>query len=392
MSAFISLALVDVDRTAFRRWSFSIMLVAVLHAAITMTVLVWHLTSRTLDAGAPIDPWFVDLAPRSAAGSAEPGQPQLVRDAGAFDEAKNVRGNAVNGGTNTASAGLPPSEAEPGMKGFNGGDDTGTGVAASHALPMGHSEESPIEARHAGHVELGPIDTSITVMPPALHQRKALGAFDRNGTILQRPAQHPGQVEPSRNNPGAFTNAPGANGLGDRGSLSHGVGAHVQDRVNAAIQKDIMRRAERARNGTTARGTDSLGINAPGTVAHDNAKNAIGVGTPNSRIGTSPAAVVNGVARNAIGMATEFHPSAHGLGVGERRAGGAGVARAIELTGVSPGSAGLKIGAPSPGILNGRGMARPGTSLAALGGPPKNVPGVLSGSDFHSKLGTRYGP
>lgn len=357
MPAFIRAALIDDDHAEFRRWSYSAMLVVALHGAVATTVLSWHVSRQPFDAGGPsgVGALFIDLAPPP---SPEQNLPQL--------DARNTP--AAEPGANGPGADVPI--APLGQEGMV--RDGGGTAGASHAFAADTLEKSPAEGSQVFRADPGPLDTSITVLPP-LHPRKSFSAFDRNRMILLRPLTHPGKTESSSDNPNALTNAPDA----------HRPGAHIQDRVNAAIERgQLLRRIERARNGNTVPGTNGLGIkNATGAGVHGNAsRNAIGAANANGNIGEPKADVINGTARNAIGLTVQVHPSAHGTNVNDGRGGVAGL-----KTGVSPSSTGLKAAALPTGILNGRGMSRPGTGLTALGGPAKSATGVLNGSDFHPK-------
>ena len=414
MSAFISSAWIDDDRAEFRRWSFSAMLAVAVHAAVAMAALAWHVTNKPLELDAPsaAGALLMDLAPLPAAPSSERIQPQPEsghdRGAAPPERANNgaepagpqqslvePRANRLVAGAPLAP--VPPDDAK--------GDATSTGAAASPAAATGHLEKGQIAASHAGRVDPGPLDTSITVLP-TLHPHKAFGAFGRNRMILLRPSRHPGNVELSRHNPSALTNASGNHGFHGRSSLGHAPGAHIADRVNASIEREVLRRMERARNGGAVPGTNSLGTNSLGTNSlgmrntpgggsatnvHDNIKNSIGAAAANGNMGGPGSGVVNGTVRNAVGMTVPAHPGAHGINADERREGIAGLKAREGITGLkaaaAPGGTALPAPASPPGILNGRGMARPGTSLSVLGGAPKTVPGMLSGSDFHSKHG-----
>ena len=122
---------------------------------------------------------------------------------------------------------------------------------------------------------------------------------------------------------------------------------------------------------------------------HDNPKNAIGAITGKNGNGSAESGVLNGTTRNAVGMTMQVHSAPRGINIEEHREGIAGLKGSEGTTGLktvtSAGNAGLRAATSPPGILNGRGVARSGTSLTALGGAPKSVPGSLSGSDFRAK-------
>lgn len=398
MFAIISSASINQDRAELRRWSFSAMLAVAVHGVAAMAVLAWHITSKPIDADvspAP-GPFFIDLVPPPTSRSSEqhlrPPEPGLDRG-----DATSERGDgaaearsAVNRDTGTVSFGLQRNEAGPGANDLAAEapivparpdsaqpDAGGASTAASDAFAASHINGSPADVSRVGGVDPGPLDTSITASP-SLHQRQAFGAFGRNRMMLLRPSTYPGKTEPTHNSLRAFANAPVAHGVSGQGSVTHGPGAHVQDRVSA------LRRAERARNGGAAPAPNTLGINNPtSSGVHDNVKNAIGAAPANGSIGNPKSGAINGTTvRNAVGMIVEVHPGAHGIGGVDPHSGGN--PNGLK-TGVSPSSTGFTVAAPPTGILNGRGFVRPGTSLTALGGPPKSAPGSLNGSDFHSK-------
>lgn len=404
MSAFVSSAWIDDDRAEFRRWSFSVILVVAVHGAVAMAALAWHMTSKPpeLDAPAAAAALLIDLAPLPAAPGPERMLPALEqgRDRGAVSPERASNGaepaapqrSAAEPGSNSIAAGASVAPVAPDDAKSHAGR---AGVALSGAAATGHPERSPIAPSHANRVDPGPLDTSITVLP-SLRQRKEFGAFGRNSTILLRPSRYPGYVEPARTNPSELIHAPSDPGLRSRGALGAGPGARIRDRVNAAIEREVLHRMERARNGGTAPGTNSLGIrNGTGggalTSVHDNTKNSVGAAAANGNVGGPGSGVVNGTVRNAVGLTVQAHLNAHGITADVHREGIAGLKAREGITGlraaVAPGSTALPAAVSPPGILNGHGTARPGTSLSVLGGAPKTVPGMLSGSDFHAKHG-----
>jgi len=385
MFAIIRSASIDQDRRGeLRRWSYSAMLAAAVHGVAAMAVLAWHITSKPFDPDASTPaPFFIDLVPPPAPPSSEQRSPtrEPNRDRGTPTR-ERANGAAEAGGTvnpdnSLVSFGLQRNEAG---REANGVPPEAPVAPAppDNAVP----EAGGADASRALRVDPGPLDTSITVTP-SLRQRKAFGAFGRNGMMLLRPSPYPGRTETTHNNPTGLANAPVARGVSGDGSFSHGPGAHLQDRVNAATERNVLRRAERARNGSAARTTNSLGINnVTSSSMHGNAKNAIGVATANGSIGNPKSGTIDGAhVRNAVGMTLAVSPGAHGISVDQHSAGAP-----ISLkSGVSPSSTGFMAAAPPTGILNGHGLARPGTGLVALGGPPKSVSGLLNGSDFHPK-------
>ena len=390
MSAFIRAASIDDGHAEFRRWSYSAMLVVVVHGAVAMAVLAWHLTSRPFDANGSsgVDTLLIELAPPAARSPEQNLPPPEARSTAARERANDVAeaASAANRDSGAEPLGLQRSATAPGTSGPGadapisplpqesaGGAAGGGGPAASHASAAGAVEKNPADVSHGLRVDPGPLDTSITVTPP-LHPHKSFGVFDRNRMILLRSLKHPGKAESSRNNP-----------------LSQSPGARVQDRVNAAIEREKLHQMQRARNGTAVPGTNSLGIrNAPASTPLTGVHNAVGAGVGNNNAGKPESGVANGTTtRNAVGMTIQVHPAPRGENIDEHREGIAGLKAREGTTGlktaVSPGNNGLIAATSPPGILNGRGTARPGASLTVLGGAPKTVPGALSGSDFHPK-------
>ena len=391
MSAFIRAASIDDDHAEFRRWLYSAMLVVAVHGAAAMAVLAWHVTSRPFHASGSsgVDTLLIDLAPQPAARSTEQNLPPLEARGTVARERENDVAEAASAANRDGGAeplGLQRGAAAPGASGpgadapvaplpqeSTAADGGSGGAAASHAFAAGGVEKSPAEVSHGLRVDPGPLDMSITVTPP-LHPHKSFGVFDRNRMILLRSVKHPGKVDSSRNDP-----------------LSHGPQARMQDRVNAAIEREKLQRLERARNGNLMPGANSVGMrNAPGstplTGVHNN---AIGAAAGNNNAGKPESGVANGTTRNAVGMTIQLHPTPHGENIDERREGIAGLKAREGITGLKtaapPGNTGLMAATSPAGILNGRGTAHPGRSLTALGGAPKSVAGALSGSDFHSK-------
>jgi len=388
MSAFLRAASIDEDHAASRRWWFSALVAAGLHGAIAMAALSWHVTSQpagTNGSSASSAAVFIDLTPLPAARSPEQTLPPLnARNTAADEREKDMTRAAspANRDSSAESLGLQQTAAESWANGPvaeapiapvppDTARDTGAGAAASDAFAAGVVEKSPAEVSHGFRVDPGPLDTSITVLPPPFRPRLSFGVFTRNRMILLRP-KHPGNAE-SSNHP-----------------LGKGPGAHIQDRVNADIERQNLNRIERARNGSTMPATNSLGMkNGTSSSVHDNSKNAIGATTANNGNGGAESGVVNSSTRDAVGMTIQVHPAPHGTNVEEQRQGIAGLKGREGITGlktaIPPGDTGLKAAASPPGILNGRGTPRSGTSLTLLGGAPKTVPGSLSGSDFHPK-------
>jgi len=215
----------------------------------------------------------------------------------------------------------------------------------------------------SGRVDPGPIDTSISALP-SLWQRKATGG--QNRMILLRPSRYPGQAPTS-------TSA----GYAVPGSHIHRPGAHIADRVNAAVERQVQQRAERAKSDNGATSTNSLGIRkaaTPSTGSGDNQRNANGAVSGHGGVGNPRAGIINHAAKNATGLTTQVHANAHGINSDDHTIAGQKLAVPLSRT--------ASIGGPAlAGVINARGAGR----QSALGGPPKSVSGTLSGSDFRPK-------
>jgi len=343
MSAFI-----DDDRTDIRRWSFSAAFVVALHVAIATAALTWRMTVEPANSvgQAAVVPFFVDLTPLPAAPRPTQGEPQ--------PEGINKQAEAPPAAT-APIAPAPPQSAE-GVNNSDARTVSGGGAGASYAAPgnahgSGATLANPMVTPR---VDPGPLDTSITVLP-VLHPTKAGGLFERNKMILLRPSRRPGEPEHPYGlsaTRGAGTNVPDARTPG-----THGPGAHVQDRVRAAIARGM----HPAAGGRNAVG----GATAPGAVG--NGRNAIGAATTTTGIHGDGRSSTDGVVvRNAIGMPVPIHQGTPEITNAERKAG------PIASTGA----------APNIGAINGHDMSRPDQRPGALGGPAKATWGVLRGSDF----------
>jgi len=123
-----------------------------------------------------------------------------------------------------------------------------------------------------------------------------------------------------------------------------------------------------ARNATGMLVQDPTGaMGTRGSTAANAAKNAVGVVAMNA-VGATAASALNGTAANAIGVSVPIRTRAPGANIGQR--------------GIGP----LASNATSPNaIINGTGMVRPGSATAAIGGPAKNVAGVINGTGMRPR-------
>jgi hypothetical protein len=180
----------------------------------------------------------------------------------------------------------------------------------------------------------GPIDTRIA---PSFDARgkQAPRKLARTLSPLAHPAKQAGAQAPARR----------LSAL--QGSIViNAIGVRVEDRVRAAIA-----RANASGNG---------------------ARNAVGSAMANDA-GSASAKATDGVVTNAIGIAVSVRPNIPMPGASERGTG------AMAPVG----------GRPVAGIngtgINGTGIGRLAPGTGAIGGPAKNVSGVLSGTDFRPR-------
>jgi hypothetical protein len=152
-------------------------------------------------------------------------------------------------------------------------------------------------------------------------------------------------------------------GTNDRAPAIHIPGA----RIPGPYGQNIARLDELATGTRSAEGLRSaIGSPTaarPSVVVHPSGEVRSAIGSAASTgLGGATAGAPNRVATNAIGMTIHTHVSR----IGEFKA------DPITRTSAAMGGA----------IINGREMTRPGMRNAAIGGPARVVPGVLSGSSF----------
>jgi hypothetical protein len=375
------------NRTQLRRWAFSSALVVAAHGAIAVAVLTWRIVIVPLNVAAPPDggPLFIDLAPPPPV-SGSPAPPAVSKDfpaaqpkiisapsgepfapvAPGVNERSPLGGMAVQAaaGANAATApqSLRPGETQQSATAITLSSGGGTIQTAEPSNVLGHTTASPAAAVRTApapsltlRVNPGPLDTSITVVPP-LHGSKPTGvmALPRFGA-LRYPADRDG-----RRNVG-LTNGRSAN--------DHILGIRIP---GARIATPYGVQPEDLAEGTKPAEMIRTAIGSPAAVSHgaavhspDGVRNAIG-NPAATGLGVGRISTPDRIATNAIGATIYVH-------IG--RAGGFKAAP-VTRTSVAMGTA----------VINGREMAHHSTRNAVIGGPARAaLPGALSGSSFRPR-------
>lgn len=400
------MALTIDNRAQLRRWLFSSAIVIAVHAAVAAAVLTWRIVIIPLNFPAPPapGPLMIELAPvRSAQPAASPAS-ALAR----VKDPSTSRPNAASApiGEQTAPAGASASERSPA-----GGENaqqpqaaTGVNGAAASAPPQpsetqpsGHAATasgggaafeqtepgnglgrntaaSPTANRPAANspaganpiaaatppalsfrVNPGPLDTSITVVPP-LHGKKPTGVMALPGFGTLRPL--PGQSESLGD-----AEAGGGRGTNERTPVLRipGVrnpGPYGQASAWADEPAKATKSAEEIRTSI-----GSLAPASPGAAVHPagDVRNTIANVTATG-LGAGRAASPDRIARNAIGTTIN---TVHGVGE------------------FKPDPVTRMPAAMGGAVINGREMTRPELRNVAIGGPARSaLPGVLSGTSF----------
>jgi len=347
------------NRDRLRRWTVSLALALALHGGVVLAVLSWRHAVRSPSQSGDAGPFVIDLAPAPSAplaAQAESRQPaaggtvaersQSPEQSGGAPVAARVAPNAAEKSANTGEQKgeqkAAPAEAAPGVTapqhlesaGREDGEDNrtasgggGGGGGLARAVPGGGSMS-------------GPIDNRITIVSPFGWRAKNKGARfgaprqKSKGIVLVRPSRGPGVVGPGRP---ANASAPSTaiNAIGEHVA----VGAHIQDRVRAALAR-------------------ALG------------KNAVGGAMPNN-LGGASARTGERTVVNAIGAAVRFRPRLPGTVSGAQPAG------ATPFTG----NAGT-LHANTLAAVNGTGMTHVGSGPGVIGGPARNQSGGINGTTF----------
>jgi hypothetical protein len=319
----------------WRRWGISLTVALLLHAAIaTVLVLAW----RKFATPNPPGPVIVELPPPEAQPNAEPAEPTFATtgaDAGRSDAAERAAIDHPFAELTTRSR--PAEESEPTFAARDW-EAAPTAQNAGQKPAEIRTATGGGEVRPAPGAQVGgpPIDTRIipSFGPPGKKAPRKLG---RSLSPLGRPAKQAGaQAAPSRR----LSSLPGS-------VVINAVGARVEDRVRAAIA-----RANASGNGP---------------------RNAVG-NTITTNAGNAAAGAAESVVINAVGMALHVHPA-----VSPPANGAVGTGATAVPGGRTP-AAGVNGGA-----VNGTGMGHVATRAGAIGGPARNVPGALNGTDFHPR-------
>lgn len=403
----------DEDRANLRRWMTSAAIVVGLHGGLVLALVRWHKTIST-------QPFVMDLAPWAGASGPELGgfQPSLagLERSGASAQAETATKPSEQKLATAGSAGPGPAEPPqaPQARTSSGdgalkvqpghGSETANAPASNGSLTNkvpanDHPVNNPVPKNPASNVPAAsnavvnspppinplnnaPIDTRITVQPP-LHGRtgpRGIGASDekgpqggigQKGQVIFRPSNRLGELEHPRN----FT-LPGATAPGL--ARTRTPGAHVQDRVRAAMARQI----NAIGNAATA-----LGIRSGPHAGNNVAINAIGIAGPGVGGKGGGANGAGNVTINAIGLTVQAPRGA----VAAKGIDGHGANSSVPAMNFGQRSAN-SIALVGPALsgtsaLNGRTMVRPGAATGVIGGPAgRAAGGVLSGSDFHPKI------
>jgi hypothetical protein len=324
-------------RANLDRWAISVAVALILHGGIAAALLTWH---GTIVPQRPDAPFLIDLQPLPVVRVPEKSQTTAQPVAAAVEHAEMlpVFEPAIAKASEAPEPQPPVSQdvaAENNSKSQTEGGGGGAGRGGSNGISDG-AETAPL---HAGGMNAAPLDTSITVTPSLYGKKAGAGlAPTKKQIVIFRPSKHapthPGVAEQARNfNPSIAAV-----------SRTNAVGAHVQDRVRAAL--------------------------ARGRIPGDS-KTAIGLALPGAAEGRNGSAT-EGVVVNSIGMTVRVHPGVPATAAGE--AGPAALAPVANAGAVT-----------NHAVVNGREMVRPGAATAGIGGPAKNTAGVLSGSMFHTR-------
>jgi hypothetical protein len=245
------------------------------------------------------------------------------------------------------------------------GRDTAAASPAAVATPPAGSPASPSPMPAAPisaaptvtlRVNPGPLDTSITVVPP-LHGKKPTGVMALPGFGTFRFL--PGELDGRRNAPAASGRGandripvfriPGARTPGPYGQESVRANEPAKARTTGAAIRTAIGSPAPAGPGAAARPASDVG-NTVGSAAA-------------SGVGGASVGVPDRIATNAIGM--PIHIPAGRVG------------------GFKPAPITRMPAAMGSAVINGREAMRPGLHNAAIGGPARAMlPGVLSGSSF----------
>jgi hypothetical protein len=299
-----------------------------LHGALAVIVVLTWRKLPTLNPGAPV---VVELAPPPVQPEAQPAEPTFAT-AGA--EAGRPE-SAERADIDHPFAQLPTKQAK--------GESEPTFAAQSREpiAPVERADENAADARTAsgGGTRTAPV-AGLSSRPIDTRIAPSFGARGK-----QAPRQLTRTLSPlAHSAKQAGAQAPARRLSALQGSIViNAIGARVEDRVRA--------RANASGNG---------------------ARNAVGSAMANDA-GSASAKATDSVVTNAIGIAVSVRPNIPTPGASERGTGAMAPAGGRPVAGIN-----------GTGI-NGTGMGRLASGTGAIGGPAKNVSGVLSGTDFRPR-------
>jgi outer membrane biosynthesis protein TonB len=315
------------NRANLRRWAISAAIVALVHGAIVTAVVTWR---KAIVPAEPPGPVVIELAPMPAPPTTDQAAlapaPAQVPSTTSPDKTPEKVEQKIE--EKTAARGeekAKPSEVEESPR-----------VTAPVTLAPPESPEGANRAdtkavpggAASGSVQAGggganPIDTRIGEQP-RLRFKKAAKATDWTKAIMGRPSKN--FARPQQPPSGMARNA---------------IGMLVQ------------------------RSPGATGAN--GSNAANGAKNAVGVTAMNT-VGGAAASAVNGTATNAIGVSVAVRTRAWRTNFGQR--------------GIGPLASNATL---SSAMINGTGMIRSSSGTAVIGGPAKNVAGVINGTGMRPR-------
>ena len=348
------------NRDRWRRWGVSLAVALALHGAVVAAVLSWRYASISLPPAGDRGPFVIDLAPapsrpiatqaespRPAAGGtvAERSRPPEQSGGGApaaDHAAPNPADRPAATGEQNGEQKAPPAEASPSVTAPPHLENAGREDSEDKRTGSGGGGLAP--AVPGGGSMSGPIDTRITVVSPFGWRAKYKAAHGgapapkSKAFVLVHPSKGPGVGHP------ADASAPGTaiNAIGEHVA----VGAHIEDRVRAALARAVGR-------------------------------NAAGSAMPNNLAGASTRGGERTVV-NAIGAMVRFRP---------RLAGTVGGARAAGATAMAGRAGSVRSNAPANTLaaINGTGMTHIGSGPGVIGGAARNFSGSINGTSFRPR-------
>ena len=325
-------AFATTDHANLRRWAISGAVVVLVHGAIAAAVVTWR---NIIVPWQPPGPVVIELAPAPAAPTTQqaalPPAPEQVPSTASPDKTpEKVEQKAEEKTAARGEEKAEPSQFEESPRVTAPvtlappESAEGGNRADMKAVPGGEAGG----AVHAGGGGVNPIDTRIGEQPRQSF-KKAAKANDWTKAIMGRPSKNfAGRQQPL--GPGTAS-----------GMARNAIGMLVQDPTGA--------------------------IGTRGSTAANAAKNAVGVTAMNT-VGGTAASALNGATTNAIGVSMPIRTRAPRTNIGRR--------------GIGP----LASNATTPNaIINGTGMVRPGSGTAVIGGPAKNVVGVINGTGMRPR-------